>query len=498
MMNPHVTLAELQGPCVQMGETSRRTLPTGHCPQDTAHRTLPTGHCPQDTAHRTLPTGHCPQDTAHRTLSTGRCWLHSSGTNNYISFIDGPNTVSVSSSPSGGILEGSSVTLNCNSEANPPVESYTWFRRSGSEDLEISYGQSYTIGYISTEVSNKYKCRASNQHGYAFSEYIGLDVVYGPKTVLVSSSPSGRVLEGSLVTLNCNSEANPPVESYTWFKGTEDFEIGSRQSYSFYISSSDSDKYKCRASNQHGSADSEYILLDVLYGPKTVLVSSSPSGRVNEGSSVTLNCHSEANPPVENYTWFRTSGTKDFEIGSGQRYSFYISSSDSNQYKCRASNQHGSADSEYIGLDVLYRPKRVLVSSRPSGGILEGSSVALTCNSDSNPPVESYTWFKRSGTGDVLIGSGQSYTIMNITSSDSNKYKCRASNRLGSADSGYMPLAVLYSPKETSVSVTLRCNAYANPPVTDYTWFREDTNDDTYTGLNLITKSSDDVYEVLT
>ncbi|KAI4874438.1 hypothetical protein NFI96_030609, partial [Prochilodus magdalenae] len=130
-----------------------------------------------------------------------------------------------------------------------------------------------------------------------------------------------------------------------------------------------------------------------------------------------------------------------------------------------------------VSLIILFMlpdgPQRVIVSSSPYGGIIEGNSVILTCSSDANPPVESYTWFKRSGTGDVQMGSGQSYRIDNISPSDSNKYKCRASNRHGSAFSKYIPLDVLYSPKETSVSVTLRCNAFANPPVTDYTWFRE-------------------------
>ncbi|KAI4892244.1 hypothetical protein NFI96_029210, partial [Prochilodus magdalenae] len=414
---------------------------------------------------------------------------------------DSPKTVLVSSRPSGRVLEGSSVTLNCNSDANPPVENYTWFKRSGTEDVQTGSGQIYTINTITSSDSNKYKCRASNQHGSAFSEYIPLDVLckysfYRPKRVLVSSRPSGRVLEGTSVTLNCSSEANPPVENYTWFKrsGTGDVQTGYRQNYTINnISPSDSNKYKCRASNQHGSVLSKYIPLDVLYGPKTVLVSSSPSGRVLEGSSVNLNCRSKANPPVKNYTWFRRSGTEDVQTGSGQSYTINnITSSDSNRYKCRAFSQHGSAFSEYIGLDVLckyfllyvsmsltftqlisYRPKTVLVSSRPSGEILEGSSVTLNCSSEANPPVENYTWFERSGTEDVLIGYGQSYTIGNITPSDSNKYKCRASNQHGSVDSEYIPLDVVYSPKETSVSVTLRCNAYANPPVTDYTWFRE-------------------------
>ncbi|XP_036421946.1 B-cell receptor CD22-like [Colossoma macropomum] len=118
-------------------------------------------------------------------------------------------------------------------------------------------------------------------------------------------------------------------------------------------------------------------------------------------------------------------------------------------------------------------PKRVEVFSGSFGGIIEGGSVTLTCRSDANPPVESYTWFKRSGTEDLKIGTRQSYRIRIISIEDNYKYKCRASNRHGSAFSEYTPLDILYSPKNTSVSVTLTCKADANPPVMDYTWYKE-------------------------
>ncbi|XP_036421516.1 B-cell receptor CD22-like [Colossoma macropomum] len=118
-------------------------------------------------------------------------------------------------------------------------------------------------------------------------------------------------------------------------------------------------------------------------------------------------------------------------------------------------------------------PKWVLVSSRPSGGIIEGTSVTLTCSSEANPSVENYAWFKRSGTEDIQIGNEQSYRIKNISIADSNKYKCRASNRHGSASSEYTAFDILYSPKKTSVSVTLTCRAVANPPEMEYTWFKE-------------------------
>ncbi|KAL6460679.1 hypothetical protein MHYP_G00306450 [Metynnis hypsauchen] len=389
----------------------------------------------------------------------------------------GPKRVEVSTRPSGGILEGGSVTLSCSSDANPPVENYTWFNRSGTEDLQIWTGPNYIIEHITIKDSYKYKCGASNPHGSAFSEYTPLDILYGPKRVEVSSRPSGGILEGGSVTLTCSSDANPPVENYTWFNrsGTEDLQIWTGPNYTIeHITIKDSYKYKCGASNPHGSAFSEYTPLDILYGPKRVEVSSRSLGGIIEGGSVTLTCNSDAHPPVENYTWFKRSGTEDLQIWTRPNYTIeHISIEDSCEYKCKASNPHGSAFSEYMTLDVLYGPKRVEVSSRPSGGILEGHSVTLTCNSDANPPVENYTWFKRSGTEDLQIWTGPNYTIEHITIKDSYKYKCKASNQHGSAFSEYTPLDILYSPKNTSVTVTLTCSANANPSVMDYTWYKE-------------------------
>uniref|UniRef100_A0A3B1KKF9 Ig-like domain-containing protein n=1 Tax=Astyanax mexicanus TaxID=7994 RepID=A0A3B1KKF9_ASTMX len=72
-------------------------------------------------------------------------------------------------------------------------------------------------------------------------------------------------------------------------------------------------------------------------------------------------------------------------------------------------------------------PKNVSVSNSSSGGIVEGSSVTLTCSSDANPPVENYTWFK----GSSSVGTGGNYSIPNISSEDSGEYTCQSRNELG-------------------------------------------------------------------
>ncbi|XP_076841996.1 B-cell receptor CD22-like isoform X2 [Brachyhypopomus gauderio] len=74
-----------------------------------------------------------------------------------------PKNVSVSISPSGEIVENSSVTLSCSSDANPPVLNYTWFKEGGTSP--VGSGQSYSITNIIAEHTGLYYCVAQNEHG---------------------------------------------------------------------------------------------------------------------------------------------------------------------------------------------------------------------------------------------------------------------------------------------------------------------------------------------
>ncbi|KAM9454158.1 B-cell receptor CD22-like [Clarias gariepinus] len=252
-----------------------------------------------------------------------------------------PKNVSVSISPSGEIVEGSSVTLTCSSDANPPVEIYTWFKDMTS----IGKGNTYTISKISSEDSGEYKCKCSNKVGYQDSSSVTLNVLYPPKNVSVSLSSSGEIVEGSSVTLTCSSDANPPVEIYTWFKDMTS--VGKGKTYTISnISSEDSGEYKCKCSNQVGHQESSNVTLNVLYPPKNVSVSISPSGEIVEDSSVTLTCSSDANPPVEIYTWFKVNESS--AVGSGQNYRALKSG----QYYCQAQNKHGSERSAAVSVTL--------------------------------------------------------------------------------------------------------------------------------------------------
>ncbi|XP_036394430.1 myelin-associated glycoprotein-like [Megalops cyprinoides] len=224
------------------------------------------------------------------------------------------------SSPSGSVMLGSSVTLTCSSNANPPVQNYTWYKVDGTEMQTVGSGQNLTFNETEPSDSGQYYCEAQNDHGMENST-VSLDIEYGPRNTSITVTHSGAILEGHNVTLNCSSDANPPVTSYTWF---------------------------------------------------TVML----------GSSVTLTCSSNANPPVQSYTWYKVNGTEMQTVGSGQNLTFNETEpSDSGQYYCVAQNDHGMENSTTVSLDVKYLPQ----ISTSQSCIISAAGISCSCESRGNP-----------------------------------------------------------------------------------------------------------------
>ncbi|XP_049428400.1 hemicentin-2-like [Epinephelus fuscoguttatus] len=400
----------------------------------------------------------------------------------YVNGKYGPKLPSVSVSPSAEIVEGSSVTLTCSSDANPAAN-YTWYK----ENQKLLQGPegNYRFTSISSEDRGIYYCESENQYGWITSSSLSVDVQYAPKLPSVSVSPSAEIVEGSSVTLTCSSDANPAAK-YTWY--SEDgnlFHHPQRQEPQLVFSSiqsSDSGEYYCKAENELGRRTSNYISIDVKYGPRHLFTSVRPSAEIVEGDSVTLTCSSDANPAA-NYTWYKESKTLP-QGPEGNYYFKSISSEDRGIYYCKAENQYGWIMSSSLSVDVQYAPKLPSVSVSPSAEIVEGSSVTLTCSSDANPAA-TYTWYKKNGN---LFHHPQrqepQLVLSSIQSSDSGEYYCKAVNELGRRTSYYISIDVKYAPKLPSVSVspsaeivegssvTLTCSSDANPAA-NYTWYKE-------------------------
>ncbi|XP_038557653.1 B-cell receptor CD22-like [Micropterus salmoides] len=84
-----------------------------------------------------------------------------------------PKLPSVSVSPSAEIVEGSSVTLTCSSDANPAAK-YTWYK--GNQTLNQRPEDIYHFTSISSKDSGIYHCKAENEFGQMNSTSVYIDV----------------------------------------------------------------------------------------------------------------------------------------------------------------------------------------------------------------------------------------------------------------------------------------------------------------------------------
>ncbi|ROL52635.1 B-cell receptor CD22 [Anabarilius grahami] len=363
-----------------------------------------------------------------------------------------PKNTSAHVSPSGFVLEGRSVTLSCSSDANPPELNYTWYRDTEEHLKPVQTGQNLTINNTNPTHSGRYVCTAQNKHG-AQNASVLLDVQYAPKSTSAHVSPSGFVLEGRSVTLSCSSDANPPELNYTWYRDTEEHLKPVQTGQNLTII------------NTNPTHSGRYV-----YAPKSTSAHVSPSGFVLEGRSVTLSCSSDANPPELNYTWYRDTEEHLKPVQTGQNLTINNTNpTHSGRYVCTAQNKHGAQNASVL-LDVQYAPKSTSAHVSPSGFVLEGRSVTLSCSSDANPPELNYTWYRDTEEHLKPVQTGQNLTINNTDPTHSGRYVCTAQNKHGAQNASVL-LDVQFAPKisiscNQSNVITCVCEAHGNPSPT--------------------------------
>ncbi|XP_031417988.1 B-cell receptor CD22-like [Clupea harengus] len=220
-------------------------------------------------------------------------------------------------------------------------------------------------------------------------------------------------------------------------------------------------KYKFRFINDQstGYSGSDIKLsltnLQVIVNPITV----------NEGQNVSLTCRTTcilSTNPI--YIWYKNSHpVSDKHIGiNNTQHLNQVTSEDAGSYSC-AVKGHEEHPSPAETLNVRYAPKSTSLSVSRSGELVEGSVVTLTCNSDANPPVQNYTWNKKTENETVVIGTGKSINLT-LASGDGGLYYCTAWNEVGFQNSStfqdtlsgaVVPLAAVSAAAVVSVIVIL-------------------------------------------
>uniref|UniRef100_A0A668S082 Ig-like domain-containing protein n=1 Tax=Oreochromis aureus TaxID=47969 RepID=A0A668S082_OREAU len=335
------------------------------------------------------------------------------------------------------VEEETAVTLTCSAVSHCPIlpPLLTWSPTLGDTEEAVEANpatsvMSFTASYLHNE--QKISCTIVYLQ---FHNYLSDP----PKNTSVSYS--GPVKEGSSVTMTCNTNANPAVDSYTWYKvnGDQVSVMGSKKRFSATVSEIDS-QFFCGVSNRYGSQNSSHRLNPCSFvfpvSPRETTVIIDPTGPVLEGNSVSLICKSHSNPPVTNYTWYRDN-EMDKELGPV----LVIDGADtshSSDYHCTAKNDLGEETSAAIQLDIQFAPE-ILFSSR-CVKIL--SQIRCTCNTQGNP-LPSLVW-QLAGElvnhsadipiREVNLGSTSARSVITLyyLGQDMPSLVCLSSNSLGS------------------------------------------------------------------
>uniref|UniRef100_A0A3B3Z2Y4 Ig-like domain-containing protein n=1 Tax=Poecilia mexicana TaxID=48701 RepID=A0A3B3Z2Y4_9TELE len=173
---------------------------------------------------------------------------------------DAPEFLSAKLISSGQITEGQSVTLTCSSDANPAAK-YTW--RKNNNQSVVSKDQQFVLSSILSSDSGQYYCTAQNELGEKTSGPVSVQVTCEPPSVSVT--PSGDIMESSLVTLTCSSDANPEA-NYTWYKEGEEAPKASGRNFTITnIMVQQRGNYSCEAQNSRGRYNST-VTVNVVAG----------------------------------------------------------------------------------------------------------------------------------------------------------------------------------------------------------------------------------------
>ncbi|XP_030204698.1 sialic acid-binding Ig-like lectin 14 [Gadus morhua] len=212
---------------------------------------------------------------------------------------------------------------------------------------------------------------AQTDWGYTGSPGVNLTVTDLQVKVVVLDRDKPTWLD-----LECHSICDITTTSYKWFRNGENAGTARTKGTGRYYSGrfkddrailNSEDSYACAVKGF------ESFPTPSVYAPKTPSVTVSPSGEVEEGSSVTLSCSSDANPAAK-FTWFKEHD--DSVKGSGQNYTITnIKSELGGNYYCQAHNAIGHHNSTWSSVNVKERSSSSSSSSPPSPSVITAATL---------------------------------------------------------------------------------------------------------------------------
>nr|KAG5705535.1 hypothetical protein BaRGS_009188 [Batillaria attramentaria] len=363
----------------------------------------------------------------------------------------GQTTTSVESTftvPSGTLLPAVTCSADCK-----PACSYRWVKDDSTDTLAPL--ATLSLGQADPEDAGIYKCLATNDHGEANAKF-DLAVQY----------TNYDLSSGDDLSITCSAVCDPAC-TFRWEDSSGITDSTPLDSSNGILTLNEvrrgmDGNYTCEASNIAGS-DTKAVALEVQSDCKPqctfkwlrgeVEVSTKPVlllGNIQRnqadnyeygpdevrmfpdeqqlypvrGSSVSLKCWATCNPECT-YTWY-SRGSRELDSTDGELDLKNVTTSDTGEYTCVASNGIGPPASRDVDINVRAGPGTTIRFNPPedTAVIVEGRRLKVECIAECSPAC-SYTWRK----GSTLVAQGATLEF------PAGSYSCQASNGIGSASS---------------------------------------------------------------
>uniref|UniRef100_A0AAY4CQ84 Ig-like domain-containing protein n=1 Tax=Denticeps clupeoides TaxID=299321 RepID=A0AAY4CQ84_9TELE len=337
-------------------------------------------------------------------------------------------------------LEGTAVWIRCDLEKGTGPIKYIWEQRNwDGMDRTVAKGN-LTLVHLAKVTRNHtgwYRCTINNDVNQQQSDWMWLDVIYGPDMPSIYVVPSSvseqgsSALEKEAISFLCQAASNP-ASQYVWFYNNSQVFVGSQLTIPSILRQQ-AGYYTCLAQNTYLKSSSRKTITLTVYLPVSkpyiVLSDSSPV----EGTSMWMRCGLEEGTGPINYTWEQE--TREGSVSTLAQTNIsvvnitWVTRNHTGWYRCLAKNQVNQQRSDRIWLDIIFGPDMPQIDVTPYSvtergySALERETVSLMCQASSNPPSQ-YVWFYNNS----QVYMGPQLTIMKILRMHTGHYACLAQN----------------------------------------------------------------------
>ncbi|XP_038064948.1 uncharacterized protein LOC119735322 [Patiria miniata] len=378
-------------------------------------------------------------------------------------------------------------------------------------------GYPLTVKAVTSDDQGAYWCLINTLETGYFRNSVEMRVRGPPDApVITLSSP---MIEDAPTTLTCTADMGYPDSlNLVWsnggspITGTNTSSSASGDRYSFTstldytpMRQDNGNIITCVAQRDSGMRSSEGRLgpIDVQFCAEAVSVSC-PSSTAS-GSIVQLSCNSGSSNPATSLVWSKNDVDQsnpsqpvftDGDYGGREttlRLTTGALTKTDNRavYKCCVMTS--SLCTMYIcdscSLNVEYRPEFSLPTLMPTGPIVKGGSIVLSCSAEANPQPPDFITWEKVGSPDSLTSvytdGTSTLTLSSISRDQAGSYRCRGNNGVppvvfsGSVDVIVHYEVSILNKVDTSVGAkdgydaTLVCEGKGNP-LPRMTWLRPD------------------------